>query len=508
MRAGVVFKRCTRCNTRVPERKCPKCGARDAFTWAYVVDVTPKDDSGRLIGKRRQKKAQGFVTRAAAQDALNQLQVEKKSGTYIDPSRTTLGEYLGMWVDAGCGGVRPWTFKGYESVVRQHINPRLGHLPLQQVTRPDIKAFYADLLVNGYSKGPTAEQRERLADVARRWLAAADAGPPPTIAALARDLGRPEATVRYWVRRCHELGLLGDRPRPVLSTTARGLSEKSVFNIHICLRAALYDAVKDKLLRENPAAGAMREPDGEQEVLTWTREELTAFLQLANGDRDFALWRVIAYSGIRRGEALGLRWGDVKWNLKSLSVQQQLGLDDDEDGERDLAPLKTRNGRRAISLDGETLRVLHEHRAAQEFERRSWGAAYRTDLDLVFCRPNGAPEDPDGVTHRFERAVERAGFKDIGGPHGLRHTHATLALESGLDISVVSKRLGHYSVAFTAKVYAHVTDRLQAAAAARFSAYLAGQDTNAMTEIPTARDRSVTDLEIMTILKGESGNSI
>src|SRR5215471_3195155 len=71
-RQGQVFKRCTRCNARVPERRCPTCGARDTFTWAFVVDVTP-------------------------QDALNELQVEKKAGTHIDPTRTTLGEYLDQW---------------------------------------------------------------------------------------------------------------------------------------------------------------------------------------------------------------------------------------------------------------------------------------------------------------------------------------------------------------------------------------------------------------------------
>src|SRR6266536_3996849 len=79
-RQGQVFKRCTRCNTRVPERRCPNCGARDSFTWAFVVDVTPKDAQGRLLGKRRQRKAQGVATRGAAQDALNELQVEKRDG--------------------------------------------------------------------------------------------------------------------------------------------------------------------------------------------------------------------------------------------------------------------------------------------------------------------------------------------------------------------------------------------------------------------------------------------
>jgi integrase len=485
-RQGQVFKRCTRCNARVPERRCPKCGTRDSFTWAFVVDVTPKDARGRLIGKRQQHWAQGFPSKGAALAALNQLQAEKVAGTYVDPHRLTLGAYLNTWVTGGCGGVRPWTLKGYESAVKTHIAPRLGHVPLQSLTGMEIKAFYADLLANGYTKGSTPEQMERFADIARRWNAA---GPKPTVAALARDLDRPAATVRYWVRRCHELGLLGGSPTPAVRR--RGLSEKSVWNIHICLRAALYDAVNadPPLLRRNPAAGAMREPDGDREILTWTREELGAFLAFVADERDFALWWVAAYTGMRRGELLGLRWSDVKWNLRSISVQQQLSLDANDDGELDLAPVKTRNGRRAIGVFEDTLRVLRDHQAAQEFERRSWGEAYRTDLDLVFRRPDGTPEDPDTITHRFERAVERTGAKAIGGPHALRHTHATLLLESGVDISVVSKRLGHANVKITADRYAHVTARLQGDAAAKFSAYLLGPGI----ENPAASERSVSD---------------
>ncbi len=251
----------------------------------------------------------------------------------------------------------------------------------------EIRAFYADLLATGYAKGSTHEQLERLADVARRWTGIAARGSTPNVAALARQLARPEATVRYWVRRCHELGLiLGTEPSKARS---RGLSEKSVWNVHICVRAALYDAVlaDPPLLRRNPAAGTMKEPNREREMLTWTREELTAFLDFVKGERDFALWWVAAYTGMRRGELLGLRWSDVKWELSSISVQQQLGLDVDDDGERDLVPVKIRNGRRAIGVFADTMRVLREHRATQEFERRSWDQAYRSDLDLVFCRP-------------------------------------------------------------------------------------------------------------------------
>jgi integrase len=249
-----------------------------------------------------------------------------------------------------------------------------------------------------------------------------------------------------------------------------GLSEKSVHNIHICLRAALNDAIEDGLLRTNPASKALKPPADVTEMVTWTREELATFLASVVGETEHALYRVAAYTGLRRGELLGLRWSDVKWNLSQLSVQQQLGLDVDGDGQRDLAPVKTSNGRRAISLDAPTLRVLERQQAAQEFERRSWGEAYR-NLGLVFCRPDGAPLDPDVVTSRFERQSKAAGLKAIR-LHDLRHTHATMLLEAGVDISVVSRRLGHADVGFTARVYTHVTARLQLDAAAKLSAYL------------------------------------
>jgi len=356
-----------------------------------MVDTAPKGE------KRKQEMKGGFPTKADALDAMAGLQTAKKDGTYIEPTRQTLGAYLDQWVKAG-------TLKGYTSVVHRHIKPRIGQVALQKLTRAEVKAFYADVRANGNSRGNGS------------------------------------------------------------------LSEKSVHNIHICLRAAINDAIADGLLRANPASGTLRAPKGGQEMATWTREELAAFLGSVRNEPDYPLYRVAAYTGMRRGELLGLRWSDVKFNLSSLAVQQQLGLDNDSDGEADLAPVKTGNGRRPISLDAETLRVLNDHREAQAFARRSWGEAYRT-LDLVFCRPDGAPLDRDTVSGHFGRAVKRSGQRVIRF-HDVRHTHATLLLEAGVDVSVVSRRIGHGDVGFTARVYAHVTARLQLDAAAKLSAYL------------------------------------
>jgi hypothetical protein len=150
-RQGQVFKRCTRCNARVPERRCPKCGARDSFTWGFVVDVTPKDAHGRLIGKRTQKAVQGFPSKAAAQGALNQLQVEKNAGTYVDPSRMTFGEYLDLWyADADAHGWEGSTKTGYGVAIRLHVKPYpIAATRLQALTSMQFRAHYQFLLREG-----------------------------------------------------------------------------------------------------------------------------------------------------------------------------------------------------------------------------------------------------------------------------------------------------------------------------------------------------------------------
>jgi integrase len=304
---------------------------------------------------------------------------------------------------------------------------------------------------------------------------------------LAKELCRPEATIRHWVRRCRQLGLLGDGAPTIVEATPRGLSAKSVHNVHIALRAALNDAVENGLLRTNPAYKALKPPKRRKVMKVWTVEELREFLRLVQSERNGTLYRVAAQTGMRRGELLGLKWVDVKFHSSSLSVQQQwtgLEQDDDEfdDDLDDLSPTKSDAGRRAISLDPFTVQALRDHRRAQEAERRNFGSGYQ-DHDLVFCRPDGTPHDPDSITGEFERLVRRSGLRRIR-LHDLRHTHATLLLEAHVDITVVSKRLGHASVKTTADLYPHVTARLQLDAAARIGALVDG--------VPDIEDPSVT----------------
>ena len=313
MREGYVFRRCQRCKRKVTARdhRCGECGY-ERLAWAYVVDLAPPG------APRDQRKRTGFATKAEALADMNRLQNDKADGTFVEPSKLTVGAYLGTWVEGGCGGVRRSTLKGYEVAVRVHIVPRIGSIPLQQLARPRVKALYAELRASGYTARLTAQQRQQLEDVALRHRAAVAAGARSAVMALVKELGRPEATVRSWVRRCRELGLLDADGQQ--QAKPRSLSAKSVWNVHICLRAALNDAIEDGLLKTNPAKGAMKEPKGRTEMKTWTAEEVRTFLGFVKDDRNLALYRLAVYSGMRRGELLGLRWVDVKFHLGSVSV--------------------------------------------------------------------------------------------------------------------------------------------------------------------------------------------
>jgi integrase len=441
MRRGRVFRRCSRCNREFEGKRCTRmrrlpdgteqeCGG-ERFSWCFSVDGAPAGSS-----TRKQILRGGFKTKAEAVTAMSSLQVAKHEGTYIEPSKQTVGEYLTNWLAAGCGDVRPWTRRGYESAIRVHLIPRIGQIPLQQLTQTQIKAAYQDIRTNGYAGGRSRDRLDNLKLVADRYRALASQVPPRAIIGkLVRELGSPESTVRYWVRCARQLGLL--EPGSTVPVTAaagpaaKRVSATTMFNAHITLRAALNDAVEAGLLRSNPARGALKPPSRRKVMKTWTVEELRAFLDVVKDDRSFALYRLAAQTGMRRGELLGLKWSDVKFPSSEISVQQQrTGLEEDEDDPEQLSPTKSAAGRRAISLAEATLQALRDHRAAQEFERRSWGAGYQ-DQDLVFCRADGSPHHPDTITGEFERLERDADLNSKTGS-GVGTRTLNLAVNSRL----------------------------------------------------------------------------
>lgn len=196
-----------------------------------------------------------------------------------------------------------------------------------------------------------------------------------------------------------------------------------------------------------------------KEMLTWTVDEIERFETFAHTCREFAMYHTTLATGMRRGEVLGLRRRDLDLEASRLRVRQQWTKDGD--GGRRFITLKTgTKAWRTIDLDDLTVEVLRRHLANQEFERRARGEKYRRDLDLVFCKWDGVPYDPDETTRRFEaRAAACPGVLGIRF-HDMRHTHATLLLESGESIKYVAERLGDREDTVL-ETYAHVTAKMR-----------------------------------------------
>jgi integrase len=237
----------------------------------------------------------------------------------------------------------------------------------------------------------------------------------------------------------------------------RPLAAKSVRHVHTALRRALGDAERLGVIARNAARLARPPTYHPPEMLTWSAEDLGLFLEQSRGDRLHTAFVLLATTGMRRGEVMGLRWRDVNLDGGWLSVEQTLTTVEDRIL---IGPTKTPRSRRRIALDPATIATLRRHRAAQAEERLAAGELWVDDNDLVFRQQDGAPMHPDVLTRRFKRLAADAGLRRLRGPHNLRHTWATLALQAGIHPKVVSDRLGHATIAITIDTYSHVIPAL------------------------------------------------
>ena len=212
------------------------------------------------------------------------------------------------------------------------------------------------------------------------------------------------------------------------------------------------------------AATAPRVP--RTELQTWMAAELRHFLDHVADDRLAAAWHLVAVSGMRRGELLGLRWSDFDGERASVSrsvvsVRNELSFSEP----------KTSRGRRSIALDKDTVAELREHRRRQLAERMALGLGKPGHDGLIFTDPLGEPVKPDSFSQSFVRLVGELELPQIR-LHDLRHTAASLMLAPGVHPKVVSERLGHASVAFTLDTYSHVAPAMESDAAERVAAML------------------------------------
>lgn len=250
---------------------------------------------------------------------------------------------------------------------------------------------------------------------------------------------------------------------------ANGYSSGYIHTTHSVLRSAFKQAVKwqiaSRYVMENVDAPRL---ESKKKLETWTLQEASQFLRYTSAlenDYRHIIYVLAIFTGMRKGEILGLRWSDIDFEKKTLQVVQTVYKPLNQPPT--IQAPKTAGSVRAIAIADNVVDELREHKKKQNQLRLRFGGAYNNH-DLICPRTDGKPMDPRGVNDHFEEMINKTGMKKIRF-HDLRHSHATIMLQLGEHPKVVSERLGHRDVNITMNTYSHVLPNMQQDAANRMS---------------------------------------
>ena len=397
---GTVYKRC---GCRDPKtkrqlgRRCPKAGRRGHGSWYIDLPIAPTLDSP--VGRLRHG---GYRTRADAQHTLSRLAAPAK---HAHRSPVTFNQWLDVWDTDIQHRLRPSTVHNYQRHIALYLRPLLGHLPMIEFTELNVQGAFDRII----------RQRHR-------------AGHPISAATLRR--------------------------------------------IRDTLSSALTAAVRAKLITDNPAHGlhlpAARRvrpqvwtPDliqhwrrtGERPALgVWTPEMAARFLDRTRAHRQYALFHLYTLRGLRRSEALGIRWEDINFQRRTVTLHRQLQRLPGQSLQA--TALKTTSSTRTVALDINTLSILRAHRNQQAAEAAAAGRRW-AHTGFVFTNRHGHPLNPNTVSVTFRQLVKEHGLPPIR-LHDLRHGAVSLCLEAGVDLKTASEQHGHRSIVTTADTYQSV----------------------------------------------------
>jgi integrase len=252
-----------------------------------------------------------------------------------------------------------------------------------------------------------------------------------------------------------------------MNQLAAGHSRGTVQVMVKVLSAALTRAVREEVLSRNVARLVSLPPAVAHERQRWTVDQLRAFLVAARPDPLYPVFVLLAFYGLRRGEALGLRWADVDLDGRVLRVHNQVQR---IRGELVQGPVKTNAGRRALPLLDPVAAVLEAQREHQDADRAAAGAEWVASGMVVTTR-TGRPVEPRNFARSFARICASAGVPAIR-PHDLRHMCATLLKVLDVPARDAMAILGHSRITVTLEIYTDSDEAAHRAALDRLSKLL------------------------------------
>lgn len=376
--------------------------------WSYILDTGVDPKTG----KRKQKKKGGYKTKTEAQEAAALLIAELTIGTHVEEKNITFEEFAFEWLDiyqASGKPKKPGTIR-----IRTHEIQRLLD-------------YFAKL---------------KLKDINRK-------------------------TYQDALNKLKE----------------RGFAENTLDGAHRTGRMIFKKAVELEIIKKDPTEFAyvpktvksIEELEKEEDIPNYLeKEELSIFLKTAKEkglDRDYPLFMLLSYTGMRAGELCALKWKDIDFIEGTLKITKTYYNPTNNIKKYQLVAPKTNTSKRIIDIDPTVLAVLDEHRSLQKKVRMRYRDTYH-DEDFVFAKMDNYPGYPEiikTIQNRMRRLLKIADLNPDLTPHSLRHTHTSLLAEAGVSLPEIMERLGHKDDDTTKHVYLHITKSMKKEASQKFA---------------------------------------
>lgn len=382
--------------------------------WEASVTIGYDPGTGKQIRKTFTGKTQKEV-----REKMQAAAVAVQRGDYFEPAKMTVAEWLDTWLAEYCNDVKYLTRQKYEAVCRVHLKPAFGATRISNLTAPQIQKFYNEL----GRTGKTAKKKD--------------------------DKGNE-------------------------TVTKEPLSPKSIRLVHGVLSKALNTALRLGIIRRNPAALCTTPKLEKKEINPLTDEQVKAFVSACASEKYGNVYKLIVFTGLREGEALGLTWDCVDFASGTLKICKQLQRRGNKD---ELVPLKNSKPRYLTMPQG-VKQILKQQYNQQTADRlragelwQGWQSAKERETSLVFLKADGTNITAAALYQRYKHIAASIGIPNSR-VHDLRHTFAVISLQNGDNVKTVQDNLGHATAAFTLDVYGHVSERMKEDSAARMQSYI------------------------------------
>ena len=375
------------------------------------------------------------------------------------------GDYAREWIRLQ--PLSPKTRELYTWLLKR-IDEAIGHIRLDRLTAHHLELFYKNLGEPGLRQRGSYAVSDKLSGIIKKKKISKTA--------LAQKAGITEPTVKEAVKGNHIrpdtasaiCAALGYRMEQLFTVyhSALCLSENTVAHYHRFISAVLMTAKKQRIIPFNVAAEQCTPPKVEHKEAHYLDDkQARRFLAALTEESDIRIktaLMLLLFSGIRRGELLGLSWQDIDFDEQLIHIRRASQVLKGK-GVTEV-PTKTASSMREIHIASFAMEQLAKYRAWWNELRLKNGDAWRGEKERLFIKDNGLPLYPDTVNFWMNKFLERNGSEHIT-PHSLRHTFCTLELAAGTDYKTLQSLSGHSQASTLVNIYGHVLESAQRKAA-------------------------------------------